>query len=164
MRFFWWIVFSYTESLVTDNINIVHHFAKPYRAKHRLNRDEYQDLTQEGMLGLIRAAEKYDPQRGFKFSTYSSYWIRSYLSSYIRKYYRDPTVMTSNDNSIQGSHTDTYSQINLDLLNNDEQFFIHLRYTRGKSFQTIGDLLGISRQSASLRHQTIIRKLKCQVE
>ena len=34
------------------------------------------DLVQEGSLGLIRAAEKYDPERGFKFSTYASWWIQ----------------------------------------------------------------------------------------
>ncbi len=40
---------------------------------------EFMDLIQEGSLGLFRAAEKYDPERGNKFSTYATFWIRQHL-------------------------------------------------------------------------------------
>jgi RNA polymerase primary sigma factor len=40
---------------------------------------ELDDLIQEGQMGLLRACELFDPSRGFKFSTYASYWVKHYM-------------------------------------------------------------------------------------
>lgn len=45
---------------------------------------EMDDLVQEGYMGLCRAAQKYDPSRGAKFSTYAVRWIRSFAWRYVR--------------------------------------------------------------------------------
>lgn len=46
-------------------------------ARHYYNRGmEFSDMIEEGNLGLLRAVEKYDPERGFRFSTYATWWIR----------------------------------------------------------------------------------------
>ena len=45
-------------------------------ARYRSKGVEYEDLVQEGNIGLIKAAEKFDPAREVKFSTYANYWVK----------------------------------------------------------------------------------------
>jgi RNA polymerase sigma factor (sigma-70 family) len=61
------------EKLIVSNLWLVNKFAKAY-INHGL---ELPDLIQEGRLGLIKAAEKYDPSLGYKFSIYASWWIKN---------------------------------------------------------------------------------------
>jgi len=63
------------DELITANIRLVVSIARHYQG-HGLS---LPDLVQEGMLGLIRAAEKFDWRKGFRFSTYASLWIRQAL-------------------------------------------------------------------------------------
>jgi RNA polymerase primary sigma factor len=60
------------EQLVNSNLRLVIANARKYQG-HEL---PLLDLIQEGILGLIRAAEKFDYRKGFKFSTYATFWIR----------------------------------------------------------------------------------------
>ena len=69
------------EGLITSNLRLVIKIAKGYvHFEHSLI-----DLIQEGNMGLIRAAEKFDPDMGCRFSTYASYWIKHYITRFIAK-------------------------------------------------------------------------------
>ncbi len=60
------------QKLIESNMRLVINIAKTYR-----NRSiPLEDLIQEGAIGLMQAAERFDPDKGFRFSTYATHWIR----------------------------------------------------------------------------------------
>lgn len=74
--------------MVAANIRLAVNVAKKYHA--RCKHLDIADLTQEATLGLVRAAEKFNPQLGYKFSTYSYGWIRQSINRAIEN--QDLTV------------------------------------------------------------------------
>ncbi len=68
-----------TQKLIVSNLRLV---VKIARAYHNTNLN-ILDIIQEGNVGLLHAVEKYNPDKGTKFSSYASYWIRAYILKHI---------------------------------------------------------------------------------
>ena len=90
--------------LIQSNLRLVVSIAKRYR-HHGLG---LQDLVQEGSLGLMRAVEKFGPERGNKFSTYATWWIRQAVTRAIAnkaRTIRVPVHMNEVLNKLRKSNT-----------------------------------------------------------
>ena len=72
------------QQMVAANLRLVLHWARRYQDRGV----ELVDLVQEGTFGLLRAVEKFDWERGFKFSTYATWWIRQALQRAVQQHGR----------------------------------------------------------------------------
>ena len=67
------------EALIKRHLGLVHLVAKKYWGM------PYEDLVQEGCIGLLVAIDRFDPERGYRFSTYANFWIRQSISRALQK-------------------------------------------------------------------------------
>lgn len=91
-----------TKKMIEANLRLVIHFSKKYQGQNQ--NIKFEDAIQEGNIGLIKAVEKYEYKRGFKFSTYATWWIRQSISRAIAdqgRLIRIPVHMNETINKIE---------------------------------------------------------------
>lgn len=99
--------------LIEANLRLVISLAKHYQGCGL----SFQDLIQEGNIGLIKAADKFDVEKGFRFSTYASWWIKQAISRAIAdqsRTIRIPVHMTENISKVKKVERDLTTKLNRD--------------------------------------------------
>jgi RNA polymerase primary sigma factor len=115
--------------LVKSNLRLVISIAKHYIGNGVL----FMDLVQEGALGLLKAADKFDYKKNFKFSTYATWWIRQTISRAIANNSRTIRIPVHMIDKIKG-YKKQYSQLTmeLDIEPSDEELCKRLKISKKK--------------------------------
>jgi RNA polymerase primary sigma factor len=144
-------------------------------------RNSFDDLLSEGINCLIKAVEKFDYDRGFRFSTYATRAVRREVFRLVQRHHRDRSRFATGSQDILGQQLtsetaqdrseDAWRTVErsigtmLSALDEREQFIVEARYGfqdlgEKPTFQRLGELLGVSKERVRQLEQRALNKLR----
>lgn len=139
------------EKLVGDNLKLVGFILiKHFNDFVKNNPYLKDDIYQEGCLGLVKAAIEFDETKGYRFSTYATWWIKGQMTMFVTRYFKkNYTNNLSAD--IKCSNTDDSDGTLLDTLSSFDEYknprivsaFIRAKHTKSKNMEKILKMLAV---------------------
>jgi len=149
------------EKIVVQYLPLVRSIA----AKYNIYGISHEDLEQEGMIGLLKAADKYEEDKNTKFSTYASYWIKKYIIAALKKETKTSLYSCKlNEEITQDKKTvKTPKATKIELPQNmpqKEKQVLTLLYENEKTLKEISQEMDISREQVRQLKEKGLRRIR----
>lgn len=138
-------------------------YVKSIIAPYRNAGVPYEDLVQEGMLGLWEAVKRYDPQKNAKLTTYAAYWIKKRILAAIKKEKKDSMDSSELNEDITASDEKDTASGKIVLPENmpeDEKNILVFSFEKQLTLKEISKKMQISREKTRQIKQKALRRLK----